>query len=815
LISRAGLLAALLCASCAGSGQGPGRVAPAEREPERARPASTPAAEPEPARAVRLDSGLLVGIQPLEGASAVAVCVVADAGASAAAGGRGSSALDAAGWGGRIEALGGQVRSGRPADPCAAAFVVPAGSLAEALGAVWPGPQVRAPAGRGPLSARQLRELGSLRHSMEALWLRSVGVREADEWPARARAVVLAGAVDGSSLDTLRLWPGGLPEAAALSGRGPAGRPELPEQRVIWHVRDSPLVAGVMGWLVPRQAAGVGEAQSWQALADWLECAPAGLGEEAAGAGALLRIELWSRSLGEDTEVFGAYFEGGPGSAVAAREALTAAVRRASSGQDGPQVECVRRRAEQRGRLARGGALSAAQELARLLEGFGPEMAIRAPGAGQRAEAEDVRRLASALQPERLLVVGRGQALDARPLALAAARNEPRPAPLAAPLGAGGAMPAGVGLRLRHLVLDPGPPAMGLGAASLRLGRPSSEPSLGPEAVPEALAGRLVSVLPLRGLTELGCRAMPASDGAGVDLLCVAEGLEEGLDRWLGGAVAALRAEEGSGRWSFPESGGGALSRLRGVLFAGLAGRSGMQAGSSAASGGPVPDALDLAVAVVGDFEPAAIERVIRGRLGAVLPPAPTPRAAAGEPRWRSGEWVERRPVEGAWLVCGHPAPAAGSPDEPGVAVGIEVLLGAVRGRLTEVLHAAGPAWLAAAYQRDGGGGRILLELGVGGRDRERGTSAMTSELRRLRAQGPTQAELRAAQRRMAGQRELARSSLTGRAGLAAAEALQRRGIPPLEGARLEALDASAVQRAMGRWLPELLPCAALVPEPL
>ena len=216
-----------------------------------------------------------------------------------------------------------------------------------------------------------------------------------------------------------------------------------------------------------------------------------------------------------------------------------------------------------------------------------------------------------------------------------------------------------------------------------------------------------------------------------------------------------------------------------------------------------------VGVAVVGDFKPESMQRVLEKALGKVpkqsaSPASPAPSASAVSPKGTRRVVVIDRPgAAQSNVAIGWPGPRASEPD----LVTLDVLAGATAGDLSTRLNITVRKELGASYGvhmtasglRDGGVVRIAAAI-----DTARTTDALRGlfkELERLRNEPLTPAELGAAKLRS--YEDLERGSTRGLA-LYLAHAMVE-GLPPAHAvthnARVDLVTAEGVRAAAERYL--------------
>ncbi|MDB4945329.1 MAG: Zinc protease [Labilithrix sp.] len=167
--------------------------------------------------------------------------------------------------------------------------------------------------------------------------------------------------------------------------------------------------------------------------------------------------------------------------------------------------------------------------------------------------------------------------------------------------------------------------------------------------------------------------------------------------------------------------------------------------------------ASNVSVVVVGDFEPAAMQRIVERSVAGLPagPAAPPPRATAVETPARTGSvrrviFVDRPGAAQSTLAVGWPGPRAGAPEQ----VALEVLASAATGSLSSRLNVTLRSELGATYgvrfdvdaRREGG--LLRITTGVDSAQTADALKRLFAELERLRTTPLSDAELAAARLR-------------------------------------------------------------------
>jgi predicted Zn-dependent peptidase len=154
----------------------------------------------------------------------------------------------------------------------------------------------------------------------------------------------------------------------------------------------------------------------------------------------------------------------------------------------------------------------------------------------------------------------------------------------------------------------------------------------------------------------------------------------------------------------------------------------------------------NAAIYVVGDLDPAAVEALVTAAYGDIPAGPPVPPVPSGEPEQRGERRAEIRfPAQAPSLLLGWRGPAARGPDAAALDLAQICLAGGEASRLRRSLvHGAGLAVSVSAsfaWRIDPGVFMLYAELAPGAKV-DKVDRAITLELARLAARGPTAGEL-------------------------------------------------------------------------
>lgn len=733
----------------------------------------------------------------------------------------------------QLQALGVQISARRDVWEARLHAVVPRESLApalELLGSTLPR-WLDDPVSEEPVAELDPRLRGRveelLRDALEVTEQGSVETTPRTESSDNAGAVrvAVAGDVD---VDQVNTWMSSLNRE--LGTRPGCGSSQtslgLPSQKVVWSLRDDAPAAGMIVWVIH----GVEKDASWsrwRTLERWFAAGPG------SPAGLFLSdrpertFEPWFRAIGSDA-IFGIYFETAVGEASLCRRFVSSALTAAA--ETPREAGLIRAR---HGRWMEEALASEDPELlASLLSRgeFPGAVVSEESGAGSIAdETLELKAAAEELLSREPLIVGRGSAEDGRRLAL----PEPKAAPLAEPATPQPWVERPKLTDPRAGQLDHAREPVVAVSLRFRMGSAYEKPDqsgfseLLLKSIRLGAGGRTPEELE-RALWDAGCTLDERLDeqSGGLVLLCSRGGLQAGLSLMLTMVAEPDFPEPELSelvlRWGAEQREAGVRAGLEPAaplrrLFLDLVEPRGSLPAPSADELKRFHDQImvrkNLAVGLAGTFtvsEEGEISRRITAELSRLHEGASAQlRDRASEAQPVSFEPI-RMDVETARIAWGHRGPPKGHPDEPAVALLVDVLAGPGVTRLRESLKDVGD--LRGQYLRHSTRGVVLLEGSAFGGKAALLQKRMALELDRYRREGPSLAELNRSVARLRGQTSDRIASVADRADFRASVNLDSR----TESTWLESLRAQTaeqVRSAAAVYLPEKLESSAILPR--